>query len=239
MAPHQIDKERTMSRNAASETPNTLHNARPALVVHGALRRELGLAGPLVRRVAEGDADRAAVVARHLDLVLRMLHHHHETEDEGVWPRLRDRAGEEVVALVEVMERQHARIDELTCACEELLPVWARAASGAVGERLATSLEELQVVLGEHLELEERELLGLAEQHLTHDEWEAMGASAQAAFPGKERTLVFGLLEHRADPEIIAQMLASAPAPVRFLVPRLGRRAYRRQAVAVHGTPNP
>jgi hemerythrin-like domain-containing protein len=239
MAPHQIDKERTMSRNAASETPNTLHNARPALVVHGALRRELGLAGPLVRRVAEGDADRAAVVARHLDLVLRMLHHHHETEDEGVWPRLRDRAGEEVVALVEVMERQHARIDELTCACEELLPVWARAASGAVGERLATSLEELQVVLGEHLELEERELLGLAEQHLTHDEWEAMGASAQAAFPGKERTLGLrapgapsGPGDHRPD-------AGERARPGALPRPPAGRRAYRRQAVAVHGTPNP
>jgi hypothetical protein len=228
-----------MSHNAASKTSPALHNARPALVVHGALRRELRLAAPLVRRVAEGDTARAAVVGRHLDLVLRMLHHHHVTEDEGVWPQLRERAGEEVVALVEVMEGQHARIDELTRAGEELLPVWMRAASGAVGERLATGLDELQAVLLEHLELEERELLHLAEQHLTQDEWEAMGAQAQAAFPGKERTLVFGILEYEADPEIIAQMLASAPAPVRFLVPRLARRAYRRQAVAVHGTPTP
>jgi hypothetical protein len=227
-----------MSPNTASETV-ALHNARPALVVHGALRRELRLAGPLVRRVAEGDTARAAVVGRHLDLVLRMLHHHHETEDEGVWPQLLDRAGQEVVALVEVMERQHARIDELVRANEALLPVWVSAPGAAVGDRLATSLDELHAVLVEHLELEERELLGLAEQHLTTDEWEAMGAKAQAAFPGKERTLVFGILEYEADPEVIAQMLASAPAPVRFLVPRLARRAYRRQAVAVHGTPTP
>ena len=228
-----------MTPDAASQTAPALHNARPALVVHGALRRELRLTAPLVRQVAEGDTDRAAVVGRHLDLVLRMLHHHHETEDEGVWPQLRDRAGEEVVPLVEVMEGQHARIDELTRAGEALLPVWMRDASGAVGEQLAAGLDELQAVLVEHLELEERELLGLAEEHLTEEEWEAMGAKAQAAFPGKERTLVFGILEYEADPEVIAQMLASAPPPVRFLVPRLARRAYRRQAVAVHGTPTP
>jgi hypothetical protein len=34
-------------------------------------------------------------------------------------------------------------------------------------------------------------------------------------------------------------MLAPAPLPVRVLVPRLGRRAYRRHALAVHGTTTP
>jgi len=228
-----------MSRTTATNTQTAeLHEARTALVVHGALRRELGLAGPLVARVADGDRARAGIVGRHLDLVLRMLHHH-QTEDEGVWPQLRARAGADVLPLVEVMERQHAVIETLTDDCEALLSRWASTADRTIFEQLASGLERLDAVLGEHLDLEERDLLVLAEQHLTHDEWEAMGQQAQAAFPGKERTLVFGILEHQADPEIIAQMLASAPAPVRFLVPRLARRAYRRHARAVHGTPNP
>ncbi len=42
-----------------------------------------------------------------------------------------------------------------------------------------------------------------------------------------------------ADPGVIARMLAPAPLPVRALVPRLGRRAYRRHAVTLHGTPTP
>ena len=224
---------------ALATTTPALHNARPGLVVHTALRRELRLAGPLVRRVADGDDARAAVVGRHLDLVLRMLHHHHESEDEGVWPPLRERAGSAVVPLLDLMDRQHARIAELVASNDALVARWVRSAGAEDGEQLAAGLDELHTVLAEHLDVEERDLFGLAERHLTVEEWQAIGAQAQAAFGGKERPLVFGILQYEADPAVLAQMLADAPAPVRFLVPRVARRAYRRHAAAVHGTTNP
>jgi hypothetical protein len=34
-------------------------------------------------------------------------------------------------------------------------------------------------------------------------------------------------------------MLSTAPAPVRWLVPRLARRAFRKHALAIHGTATP
>jgi hemerythrin-like domain-containing protein len=208
-------------------------------VVHRALRRELGLAGAAVRRVADGDTARSAVVGDHLDLVLRMLHHHHELEDVMVWPPLRERAGEEVLPLVDLMEAQHRQVVELMGGIESRLPSWAAGADAAAGEEVAVRCDQLHAALVEHLDLEEAELLGVAEAHITEDEWHAMGAEAEQAFRGRERTLVLGILQHEGDPEVLASMLGPAPAPVRFLVPRLARRAFRHRAAAVHGTRTP
>jgi hypothetical protein len=47
------------------------------------------------------------------------------------------------------------------------------------------------------------------------------------------------MLMQDGDPELVEMMLAPAPLPVRALVPRMGRRAYRKHALAVHGTAAP
>jgi hypothetical protein len=52
-------------------------------------------------------------------------------------------------------------------------------------------------------------------------------------------SLVFGMLMQDGDPEVVAMMLAPAPFPVRTLVPRVGRKAYRKHALAIHGTETP
>ncbi|MHB1138667.1 MAG: hemerythrin domain-containing protein [Microthrixaceae bacterium] len=226
-------------------TPDTtdgshpLDRARPALVVHVALRRELRLVGQAVSSVAVGDTARSAVVGRHLELVLRVLHDHHTLEDALVWPQLRERAVAEVLPLVELMERQHEQIHDTMERVTELRRAWEPAADATTRADLAATIGELRSALAEHLEVEEDELLWRAEQHLTAAEWDAIGATASSAHEGKERALVFGMLQYEGDPEAVASMLAGAPAPVRFFVPRLARRAYRRCAIAIHGTPTP
>lgn len=216
-----------------------LRHARPVLVVHTALRRELRLAGPLVRRVEVGDTARAGIVAAHLDLLLRGLHHHHQLEDDLVWPLLRARVGADLVSLVEVMEAQHDRIDRLVGDSCRVRASWSVTASAGTRLHLGDRLDELHDALVEHLDLEEREVLPLAERHVTEPEWRTIGARAEAGSAGRERALAFGMLQHEGDPEVLASMLADAPWPARVLVPRLARRAYRRHALAVHGTPTP
>jgi hemerythrin-like domain-containing protein len=229
------DQEQTVHQT----TSPPLHHARPALVVHTALRRELRLAGPVVREVAAGDTDRAAVVGQHLELVLRILQDHHGHEDDFVWPPLRERAAEDVLPFVELMEQQHGRIHDVMERVAHHRQTWERDADAATRDDLAEALDELHTVLAEHLDVEEREVLWRAEQHLTAAEWDAIAAAAQAEHTGREKTLVFGMLQHEGDPETLASMLAGAPAPVRFLVLRLARRAYRRHAAVIHGTPAP
>lgn len=216
-----------------------LHHALPAVVVHTALRREFHLALALVRRVDPGDTGRAAIVARHLDFLLRALQHHHELEDEMIWPALRCRAPERIFPIVDVMESQHEEIHRLVGRIRGLLPSWAEAASAGTRDRMAEQLAALSTLLAEHFDLEERAVLPEAERHLTVTEWRTIGEKAEAGNPKNERALVFGMLQYEGDPEVVASMIAGAPLPVRMFVPRLGRRAYRRHAIAVHGTPTP
>ena len=212
-----------------------LQHSLPALVVHQALRRELGLAGPVVHRTEEGDTRRARVLARHLGLVLDGLHHHHQIEDDLVWPPLRARVVDDTQPVIAVMEEQHAAIDRSVQTITDVVTVWSTRASAEVRDRLCDELQLLVELLEEHLELEERVVLPLAEQLLTDSEWRHIGEEADRRQPRAGRILSFGMLQHEGDPAVLASMLAAAPAPVRVLIPRLARRAYRRHATAIYG----
>lgn len=219
--------------------PQVLHHALPVIVVHTALRREFRLAGPLVRDLVATDTHRIDIVTRHLDLLLRLLHHHHELEDDLVWPILRERAEEALQPVVDQMGDQHTEIARLADEAALLLTDLDTTARIADRDRLADVLGELHLHLVEHLDLEERVVLPLAERHLNATEWDEIGRHADGATPKNERALTFGMFQYEGDPVVLASMLEPAPRLVRVLVPRLARRAYRRRAIAVHGTPTP
>jgi hemerythrin-like domain-containing protein len=207
--------------------------------VHTLFRREFRLAGGVIRGVAEGDVARAATVAAHLDLVGRVLHEHHTAEDELMWPKLLERVPEELAPIVHLMEAQHGRVDALLTEIGELRPRWAATAREADRDRLADLCDELFVHLAEHLEAEEQQLLPIAARAMTLAEWNEMGERARADQRRSEMSLIFGMIQYEGDPAVVAKMLAEAPAPVRWLVPKLGRRAFRRHALVIHGTATP
>jgi hypothetical protein len=82
-------------------------------------------------------------------------------------------------------------------------------------------------------------VLPLVARCISEQEWAALGEAGRTGIPRRHLALVFGMLMQDGDPEVVAMMLAPAPLPVRALVPRLGRRAYRKHALVLHGTPNP
>lgn len=208
-------------------------------VVHTMFRRELRLAGGLLRSVPGGATARAAVVADHLDLVGVVLHHHHTAEDELLWPLLLERVPNELAPIVHLMEAQHGRAEQLLEEIAPLLAQWRRTAGVTERDRLAELYDELHVALAEHLDAEEQRLLPIAARTVTQAEWERMGEAARAGTPKAQQFVVFGMIAYDGGPEGVALMLQGAPGPVRWLVPRLGARAYRRHALAVHGTATP
>lgn len=216
-----------------------LHHSLPAVAVHTAFRREFRLAGPLVRHTTIGDVARAHAVARHLDFLLRGLHHHHQIEEELVVPIVRSRASVSDCRHVDVMQAQHDAITGLATSIAVALPIWRAHASARSRDQLDDLLEALHDRLVEHLDVEERFLLPLAERHLVDDDWAEIGRRAEAGNRGRERILMFGMIQYEGDPAVLASMIAQAPAPVRRLVPFLARLAYRRYADQIHGTPTP
>lgn len=208
-------------------------------VIHTLFRRELRLAGGLLRGVAEGDTARAAVVADHLDLVGEVLHHHHTAEDDLLWPKLLERVPDELAPIVHLMESQHGRVEALLDEIGSLMREWRRTARASERDRMAATYDDLYVALAEHLDAEEQRLLPIAAHHVTQDEWEAMGAAARAGTPKGKDLLVLGMLTYDSGQEGADKLMHGAPAPVRWLVPRLGARAYRKHATAVYGTATP
>ncbi|HSU02141.1 MAG TPA: hemerythrin domain-containing protein [Nocardioides sp.] len=207
--------------------------------LHTFFRREHRLAGGLLRGVADGDTRRSRVVGTHLDFLCRALHHHHTIEDRILWPLLLERVPDELAPVVHLMESQHERVDGLVQEIGVLLPGWTRDGDAATATRLADLFDTLYVHLAEHLDAEEERLLPLAARCMTQAEWDEMGEVARREAPRKEGLLAMGMFQHDGDPEVFALMLADAPGPVRWLLPRLTRRAFRRHALAVHGTATP
>ena len=207
--------------------------------IHTLFRREFRLAGGVIRRVADGDVRRATVVAEHLDLMARTLHEHHTAEDELLWPKLLERVPEELAPIVRLMEAQHGQVDALLTEIGGIRPRWAATADPADRDRLAELFDQLYVHLAEHLDAEEERLLPIAARAVTQAEWEEMGERARENGRRSEMALVLGMIQYEGDPAVVAKMLAEAPAPVRWIVPRLSRRAFRRHARVIHGTATP
>ena len=207
--------------------------------LHTFFRREHRLAGGLLRGVHDGDTGRSSVVGRHLDFLARSLHHHHHIEDRLLWPLLLERVPDELAPIVHLMESQHARVEALVEEIHALLPGWTRDADAASARRLADLFDTLYVHLVEHLDAEEERLLPIAARSVTQAEWDEMGATARREAPRRESLLALGMFQHDGDPEAFALMLGDAPPPVRWLLPRLARRAFRRHSLAVHGTATP
>ncbi len=216
-----------------------LTDVRMMVVAHSSFRRELKLSVPAVRNTLAGDIDRAALVAEHVELFLGMLHHHHSIEDELLWDPLAARVSAEVAHLVDLMQDQHAGVHRRLELVERLVPPWRASASAADRERLAEALHDLVVALYEHLDTEEAHVLPLMARHVTAAEWEEFTRRGMEAIPRRLTLIGFGMMLYEGDPEAIAGEIGKLPAPMRPLLPRLGRAAYRRYARRIHGTVTP
>lgn len=226
----------TTSTPIGSDRP--LVDVRDMVVVHTAMLREFRLAPAAVRRTPP-DRKRVEVVAAHLRFLCDLLHHHHQGEDELLWPKLRDRTQPSARQTIEEVEAQHETIDATLDQVEQLRLAWIEDPGTGTREELTDALDRLHTVLREHLDLEERALLPLAAMVLTAEEWHAVGEAGAASIPRSAMPLVFGMFAYEGDPAVLATMLAGAPLPVRVLIPRIAPRVYARRAKLIHGTTRP
>ncbi len=216
-----------------------LTDVRMMVVAHTNFRRELRLAVPGVRLAPVGDRRRAAELADHVELFLGALEHHHTIEDELLWDPLAARVPHEVAHLVALMQEQHAIVHERLETVAPLVPRWRATAALAEREALAGALHQLVLALEEHLDTEEAHVLPLMARHITAAEWEEFTRQGMEFIPLRLMLVGFGMMLYEGDPEAIATEIRKLPAPVRPLLPVLGRAAYRRYARRIHGTETP
>ena len=196
-------------------------------VIHRVMRRELPLLAGLVAAVPPGDNLRSAVLAHHLDLVIGMIHEHHESEDELIWPLLHARVPMRD-DLIDVMQEQHAAVAQALDGIRRDLPGWSAGASAEVRDRLAGHLRALATILITHLDLEEREVLPLVHDHLSVAEWRAPQRHAMKHGPAAltDKVLLAGMVLEDTSPRERAWFLSEMPPPARLLWKLIGQRRY-------------
>jgi hemerythrin-like domain-containing protein len=212
-------------------------DTRPMLLLHRCMRHELRLLPGAVRRAVTPEA--SAHVADHLDFLIAFVRHHHEIEDEFLWPVLRSRLDDDQRRVVELMESQHESTSTLLGSIEAPTAAWRRAPGAAQRDRVAALLDELYPPLIEHLDAEEQRLLPLAARAMDAAEWDRLGDEGYRRSPKRYRSLSLGMFDHYGDPEVLATMTAAIPWPIRPIVVARSRRVFRRRAEQVHGTPTP
>jgi iron-sulfur cluster repair protein YtfE (RIC family) len=212
-----------------------LADSRDMIGAHDAFRREFGALPALIRGVAPSDKRRAVVVAEHAELLVTLLHGHHTSEDDFVWPKLSTRCPDDLYGIVETMEAQHRMID---AALQDLVAAarrWSATADAADREDLADRADRLLTPLNEHLTLEEEQILPLIDQYLTDREWKQTVAASAEKVPVRRRPVMLGMILHTANDEMLTLLRDAAPRLLWLIVKPLSGRAYRVYAERVYG----
>lgn len=208
------------------------------VAVHRVFRREFAVLPALVRGVADGDAERAAVVARHARMILRGLRSHDDGEDGALWPPLLERAPG-AAALLDRLRIQHEAIATLAERLEALLDAWDPGRSAEARERVAAAAGALHPMLAAHLDVEDAQVLPLVETYLTGPEWESVARPSRGVIPRQQTPLMFGAMLEEATEAERELLLAPVPLPVRFLLRTVGARKYRQYAAELRAEADP
>src|SRR5688572_14366037 len=129
--------------------------ATALMMSHHGFRRDIARFATAVAQVAGGDQVRVPALQKEWKSYRETLHHHHEAEDQGMFPSTR---GEhpQLAAVIERLSADHRRIDPLLEKGDA-----AFANLGTTPGVAAEVVAELSRLLDEHLALEEANVVHL------------------------------------------------------------------------------
>jgi hypothetical protein len=145
--------------------------------MHYAFRRDLADFVSAVRQTPVGERAVWTALEARWGRFFEVLHHHHEAEDEHIWPTVRRHLAQaglaDAVEVLDTMEADHERIDPALEAVTDALA--AMAAHPCTDHRNALDIEvtEVRQLLVDHLAREEGEAIPLIQAHTTPQEWDA------------------------------------------------------------------
>lgn len=193
-------------------------------VIHDAFRRD-------ARRLQKTIRDGRLAGARSLwAFLVDQLHHHHQSEDERLWPMVRAKATDPGQhAVLDAMESEHHALAEAIDAVTDAL-------AGVSVQEQDAAAQAFVDVLDAHLAHEEREAVPLVERLLTQRELgkferhqkKSMGLSGAAVF--------FPWLLDELDESRTRTVLAQLPLPLRRAAQGSWKRAYVRRTESWAGS---
>ena len=222
-------------------TPATCRAVAYQRVLHQMVRREWRLLGDLAAWAPAGEPERTATLARHADLVGRVLLHHHAVEREAVWPALlravpADRTAEVRAALQDWTDRC-ARIDSMLRDVATAARQWCVTGTAHARDVFAAGCLALADAVDAQTAEEEAVLHPLLGEHLQVGYWAVIARSAHCRLNAREQLLVLGLVLEDASAGDRARLLNGVTPATRLAWRLHGSRDYRAAVVRLRGAP--
>jgi hypothetical protein len=205
-------------------------------MAHHAFRRDLARFAVAARRTPLGATDVWHALAVRWEQFSGILHHHHTTEDDVLWPQLLDivdGAGDaEGRATLEAMEAEHALIDPLLASCAAGFASMAREPDAATRDRLVATAEAARDTLSAHMGHEETDALPLVQELLSAEGWERVEKAAGSGKSAKDLLFLVPWVADGLTAEQLEHAYRSIGQAFRVLVALSRGRHARREAVA-------
>ena len=207
-------------------------------VLHQLVRRELRLLADIAAWAPVDDAERIAELARHAELIGRVVLHHHATERDAIWPVLRrTAAAAELGPALGDWTSRCARIDHMLRDVNTAGRQWTVARAEHARDAFAVACLVVADAVDAQTAEEERTLLPLIAAHLPAEDWAAIAASSRCDLTARDQLLVLGLALEDACAGDRARVLEGLPRSVRLVWRHGGERRYRATVVRLRGEP--
>ena len=164
---------------------------------------------------------------------MQFLHAHHTSEDEGLWPLVRER-NPAASELLDSLEADHQRIDPAAQALASAGRRYGETTTDDARTELVTALDALAAVHFPHLDREVDEAMPVVSASITHTDWRAV----EQRYNIKPKSLAqLGMEGHwlldGIDAEGYDVVVHTVPTVPRFILVHGFARAYRRRARAI------
>ncbi len=198
-------------------------------IVHRALRRDLARATAALGSAPPPAEHQRRAIAAHLAWMLEFLHAHHESEDRGLYPVVRERRPD-AAALLDAMDADHRAVATQVQELEAAAAAYGTSDDPAIRDRLLHAIAALEAVLLPHLDREETEVMPVVAAAITDAEWQAIEQEHNLDGKGMPQLAKEGhWLIDEASPEDRATVLGLVPAVPRFVLVHGFGRSYRRE----------
>jgi len=198
-------------------------------LMHHAFRRDLAAFAAAVPATPLEDRDVWLAMQQRWDVFADALHHHHEGEDEHLWPVLSARVTDEERVTLEAMESEHGEIDPALEACAAGLDRMVEHPDADTRAALAVRMTAAKESLARHLFHEETETIAILQRVLTQADWEAIDEKFKEGVSfGKILRLVPWVL-HEVPAEVRDQLFAEPGGAAHRIVWLLTRGRFARQ----------
>ncbi|NPD06846.1 hemerythrin domain-containing protein [Nocardioides sp. zg-1308] len=199
-------------------------------IIHAAVRRDMARTERALRALGDGDTARARELQVAWRNLVRELTHHHEAEDEHVWPFLESRGVG--LGLLEEMEAEHVAMKTALASVSERLEALVEDTTAANATAAAEEVARAEVVINGHLDHEEKDVEG--PMGALHDDPEFKELSKKlrpASVVDAANALAW--MQDGAGERERSSLRATIPGPVVAVLTTVVARRYRREVAPV------